>query len=327
MKRIVLFMALLFFLAAFSPFPASSQVGENTEIPAPMDAYTVIQTINEARTSNGLPTLTVDNTLMNSAQATADTMASQQLHTHIGNVVGRITSAGYGGGVKVYATENFAMVKPGEQNQLMSLWADDAHQVPMVNPNFKQIGAGVAYSSNGFYYYVVHAAYSSGSVIEATSSSGSDPAAPTKTPVPPSNYIVGVVTVTPQIDGKLVHTVRQGQTLWSIAMAYHTHILDIQRINNLPTDYTTTYQGQKLIIPTSSEIPPTATASLTPSQLKATITQGVPKTTSTTSPTPTPVPTPGILIPTSILPNIMIGLIFSVFGILAMYGAFSSKRR
>jgi LysM repeat protein len=58
-----------------------------------------------------------------------------------------------------------------------------------------------------------------------------------------------VQTVTPQADGSVVHIVKSGQTLWSIAIAYNTHIVDILNANNLPQSLEMVYNGQRLIIP------------------------------------------------------------------------------
>ena len=57
-----------------------------------------------------------------------------------------------------------------------------------------------------------------------------------------------VIRVTPQPDGKLVHTVRYGQTLWSIAIAYDTKIVKVLNLSGLAPDTDMVYTGQKLVV-------------------------------------------------------------------------------
>ena len=84
-------------------------------------------------------------------------MAVTHQSTHIGNVSGRVAAAGYGGGSKVWATENIAL---GHYSidEIMAVWADEAHMYPVVIPAYCNMGAGVATSSDGWKYYVFQAA-------------------------------------------------------------------------------------------------------------------------------------------------------------------------
>ena len=68
----------------------------------------LILAMNTLRVSNGLPALIEDPIINAVAQATAETMAANNMSWHIGDVRGRLASAGYGGGATVWATENFA---------------------------------------------------------------------------------------------------------------------------------------------------------------------------------------------------------------------------
>ncbi|HHY88090.1 MAG TPA: LysM peptidoglycan-binding domain-containing protein [Chloroflexi bacterium] len=241
----LLIIQLLWVLLAGLPYTAPWQ--QSNEI-TPAD---LINAINTARVAYGLPALEVDPILMSTAQSTAEIMAINQMGWHIGDVSGRVMAAGYGGGAKAWATENFA-VGPLTIDQLMSgPWADASHMIPVVSPNYTHIGAGVA-EYNGRVYYVVHAAYTSGGRAPSTrpTSSGSSANTPGAAATPAiSQIIVPVETATPGPDGVIIHEVKSGQSLWAIAIAYHTHISDVQAANNMLPGDTTVYIGQELIIP------------------------------------------------------------------------------
>ena len=72
-------------------------------------AQDLINLINGWRVAEGYST--TDPILMTSAYDTALTMAMQGLHTHIGNVAGRVETYGYGDGSKVWCTENFGSAR------------------------------------------------------------------------------------------------------------------------------------------------------------------------------------------------------------------------
>ena len=120
-----------------------------------MTAFDLIVAMNTLRTSYGLPALIEDPIIDAVAQSTANTMAAAQMSWHIGDVSGRLSGSGYGGGSKVWGTENFAMGNLGI-DEIMIIWSDASHMIPAVNPAYCNIGAGVANSSNGMTYYVLH---------------------------------------------------------------------------------------------------------------------------------------------------------------------------
>lgn len=262
------------------------QVGRaQTEEPAPeVTAQDLISAVNTIRVGLGLPALVVHPILMQVAQDTATTMALNEMTGHIGGVKDRVWAAGYGVMDTPWATENFAM-GPASIDDIMMMWSDELHMKPMADARYYHIGAGVA-EYNGTVYYIVIAAYTDrhpgpaytpGTAVPARSGT---PAAADLA----SQYIFAVVTATPQDNGKLVHTVRQGQSLWAIAMAYGVKIQAILDANGLSADSPTIYTGQKLLIPL---ILPSRTP-----QPKETATAAAPRvTTAVRTPTPPPAPT------------------------------------
>jgi LysM repeat protein len=242
--------------------------------------YDLIDLINGWRTGNGYPALEIDPILMTTAYDTAAYMAVNGMRSHIGNVSGRIQAYGYGGGATVFATENFA-IGPMPLSTIAEWWMDEAHQYPATNPNYVHIGAGV-FPYGDREWYVVHVAYTSGSVQYTPGSPQSTPMEnlPTKPPSVPQ-LIVPVQVMTPDSTGKVIHEVLPGQALWSIAIAYDTKIDELVRLNNLNRTDPTIYIGQKLVIFDGK-------TTATPTKMTPTPDPSLPTPTPSVSPTPSP---------------------------------------
>jgi LysM repeat protein len=216
---------------------------------ARVTAFDLIIAMNTLRVSNGLRALEEDAIINAVAQSTAQTMAAQQMSWHIGNVSGRLAAAGYGGGAKVWATENFA-VGNLSIDQIIIAWSDASHMIPAVNPAYCHVGAGVADSANGMTYYVLQAAYVAGKSCgeyRSSGNSGSGSGSSGNTGGV-SQLIVPVKVAEPDSEGKIFHVVQPGQSLWAIAIAYKVTIKDIEFWNNLIPD-SKLQVGQRLFIP------------------------------------------------------------------------------
>jgi len=253
-------------------------------------AYDIIDAVNSIRTSYGHPALEIDSTLMATAQGTAEVMASTGSCAHIGNVSGRVAAAGYGSGATVWATENIACgYDLSVQTVVYQYWSDTAHMLPMTHGSYVHVGAGVAIV-DGKVYYVLHAAYSSGNSSSTKAPGSSTQSSSTASAFVTRQYISPVVTSTPNADGSVVHEVKAGQALWSIAIAYGVKIVDLLTNNKLPENAVLTI-GQKLIVFTA--LPATASPTVTPTRRVSTRTPTptwVPRT-ATPSPTPSSTPT------------------------------------
>jgi LysM repeat protein len=219
---------------------------------ADVTAFDLIIAMNTLRTSYGLAALVEDPIIDAVAQSTAEIMAANEMSWHIGNVSGRLASAGYGGNSKVWATENFAMGNYGI-DEIMVVWSDASHMIPAVNPAYCNVGAGVAKSPNGFTYYVLQAAYTSGkscgeykSPIGTTTQPGGSTDLGREGGV--SQSVVPVKIAAPDSDGKIFHVVEAGQSFWAIAVAYKITIHDIEVWNNISREFKLQI-GQRLFIP------------------------------------------------------------------------------
>jgi LysM repeat protein len=210
-----------------------------------VSAYDLILAMNTLRVSYGHPALIEDPIINAVAQSTAQIMAANSMSWHIGDVRGRIASAGYGGGGTVWATENFAVSHSSMGiDQIMAMWADPDHMLPAVNAAYCNVGAGVA-TVNGKTYYILQAAYVSGQECGSYSSTSSGEAG-SVAPVP--QIIIPVQIATPDEDGNIYHVVQAGQSFWSIAIAYQITIQDLETWNNISRDIPL-QSGQRLYIP------------------------------------------------------------------------------
>jgi uncharacterized protein YkwD/LysM repeat protein len=281
-KRLILgaiFVACIAALPTLLPDRASAQSSE---------AYDIIAMVNQIRTSQGLPAYEIDPVLMAVAQAQNDWRAANNLITHEGpdgsRPVDRVTAAGYGDCGTVFVSENIVSGTGMTPEEAIEWWVNSpVHYNTIVGQNYVDTGAAFA-SVDGTNHYLLLAAYYFGgtSDCEPSISGGEDeivPAAP-------------VVVATPDEDGRIVHQVQPGQTLWTIAAAYQIEVADLAALNNM-TAQSFIYPGQELIIaldvtpePTvgPSGEAPTATATRTP---RLTSTPGPTRTQTATS-TPEP---------------------------------------
>lgn len=266
---------LLFFVPTWS-VKASSISGQE-----------VINMMNAQRTHHGLAALVRNDILDSVAQGDAEYLLATHLNADIGGVKSRVMNAGYGDGQNAWATENWAMGMAGNitVDMIKGYWADDMHMIPVNNPNYKNVGAGIATDGEDTYVVLV-AAYIEGGIAAPTT----NPLV-TKSPTT-SQYMAPVVTSTTNADGSVTHVVQPGQTLWSIAIAYGMHIDEIKALNKLTSD--TVYAGRTLIIKLAPTVTITPTITITPPLPSRTPapTKYLQIATRTSFPTPTATPVP-----------------------------------
>ena len=97
-----------------------------------------------------------------------------------------------------------------------------------------------------------------------------------------------MVVATPDEDGRIVHLVQPGQTLWTIAAAYEIEVTELVALNNM-TAQSFIFPGQELTIALDAEPEPSAESS---GEAPTATTTRTPRPTSTPGPTRTPTATP-----------------------------------
>jgi LysM repeat protein len=274
MRRLPLL--ILFFLFALLARPATPARA--------WDAYELINTVNQLRAANGLAPYQMNSALIISAQAHSEYQASIGTWSHSGangsDEAQRAIAAGYGGGASIKCDEAVALTYHYNVTKVVyDMWqASPLHLSILLNQQYKDVGGGVAVSGD-YVYYTIDACFVIGGGYSSSGSSGSNgvPSAQQATIAP-----ILPATVTPQEDGTIIHTVREGETLINIALAYHIPLKDLLALNNL-TSESVIYPGEKLTVGKASTPTPTEAITNTPTPRPATPTR---------RPTRTPTPKP-----------------------------------
>lgn len=281
-----------------------------------VSAGDLISWMNGQRVANGFSAMVENSLLDASAASAAYAMYANGGCGHPGGKMERIAATGYGGGATFFATENIACAASADISWFAqyNVWGDPIHQLPATDAQYVNVGAAAYTASNGTTYYVLHAASS-----PLGSSSGPVSINSANTAVPTVQQIEPVFTVTPQADGSVVHTVKYGQALFTIASWYGVTIDQIKTLNNMTSN--NIYEGQTLIIRQAPTITITPTITATVKRPTRTITMTSVPTTPAPTVTVTPTPKPGLM---DVLPKIdrqWLGfglLIFSAVGFFAV---------
>jgi len=297
-RTLLAIFALLSLLAlVFASVPAAqAQAGAPWEVLAEINTY---------RASNGQDPLVENQYLNIAAQNHVNWMVLNGIYDHIGEggstYTDRALAVGYGEGKRVIVTENWARGhKLTASGAVYDMWAPSSiHNSQMLTTQYKEFGAGVALSPEGMtVYVVVFGVVIGGSVSVPQPQSTAVPTGPTSTTAP---LVIPLITAEPNEDGSVIHVVKYGQTLWSIAEGYGIDFEDLLAQNGL-TEESAIYPDQELLIrpadssttedesptPVKTREAPTPNPSRTPTQR---LMDGqVSADTSKMSPTPTETP-------------------------------------
>ncbi|HEU0295454.1 MAG TPA: LysM peptidoglycan-binding domain-containing protein [Anaerolineales bacterium] len=294
-----------------SGLPQFQEEASPTPMPAAPSPADVINAVNDLRLANGLNALSVHPVLMDVAAQQANALAAS------GGMIGHERPCGMTLGQQLllmgfplwgdlsqdgYRSENWAIAFTVEE--VISSWLGDfLHTNTMLSEFRSDIGAAVAISDQT--YIVLETA------LRTNTGQHQSPAYPILTSIPVtqaacmgmltpnadgsiSQYSIPVTVSTARPDGDVVHEVRYGQTLWSLAIQYKVRIEDIKRVNGLTND--TIAPGWKLLIQKAATQP----APLTPnSVLNSSIQSQTPFVIPTWTPIPSATPLPneaGVLV-------------------------------
>jgi LysM repeat protein len=179
-------------------------------------------------------------------------------------------------------------------------WSDWVHwQTTTLNPS-KRIGAGVSVANEIIKYtlsilpaeYVYRGNKGVNQEVVTVIEQQDDQVTPV--------IISQIATSTPDADGIIIHTVKYGETLWSISEAYNVPIDEILRNSGMNPTRTEVFEGQELLIQAATEFtqplpdtptPEPDTPTPAPTQPRPTMT---PLATWTPAPSPTPTQPPSV---------------------------------
>jgi hypothetical protein len=264
----------------------------------------VINAVNNLRLQNGLNALTAHPVLMQVAAQQANALAASS------GAVGHERPCGMTLGQQLlllgfplwgdlsqdgYRSENWGIASTVEE--IIAGWlGDDLHTNTMLSEFRSDIGAAVVASDQ--VYFVIETA------LRTNTGQHQSSAYPILTAIPVtqaaclgqitpnadgsiSQYSIPVAVSTARPDGDVVHEVKYGQTLWSLAIQYKVSIEQIKRLNGLTDD--TVLPGWKLLIQKAATQPPPSTpTSLSDTLIQTSTPYVIPTWTATPSPTSTP---------------------------------------
>ncbi len=307
-KKLLLLLTILAVLFSFQVADAQSEPPNSQTPPTPAE---LIAAVNALRTANGLRALSVHPALMQIAQTAADGIAAGNIgHWRPSNLtLGQwLMSLGYplAGDIALdgYRSENWTAGAGMTVQDAVQQWrGDEPHTNTMLSIYRSDIGAGIATSvdeaGQTVYFYVLETALRTGNAqmqpnayptLTALALNGVavyGDATQAAAALSVSQYVMPVVRATARPDGDVIHEVKNGQSLWSIAIEYGVKIDQIRQLNNLPS--TNIYTGQEFLIQKGATQPatPTADVPLTPTAQSTFTPRPAP------SQTPTPLPAGG----------------------------------
>ena len=264
--RKLFFLATLLLLTATLSLPKEAFADSRSQTSAPTPEE-IIEAVNALRISHGLNPLNTHPALMEVAQWEANVIAGGAPgHTRPnGMTLGQwLISVDYplAGDLSLdgYRSENWVAARTAEE--AMQFWLSDGpHTNTMLSPDRSDIGAAVAVSDQ--IYIVLETALQTANGEMQTDAETILPVedgASQNSLLP--QYIMPVIISTALPDGDVLHKVQYGQSLWSIATAYHTTVEQIRAWNNLE-DAASINDGYLLLVQKGATQP--APSSLTPS--------------------------------------------------------------
>lgn len=181
---VVLFFGLLIILAILTPQiqPDTQKSSKQTtaSVPDPITRDALASLLNEERLKAGLPALTVDPSLNESAQAKADDMLANNYYAHTNPTTGK---HGYSyisdmaRGKCLTSSENIAAGDMTAESAVKGWMESESHRNAILDPRYTMTGIGITSKNNDpasgrqdYYYLVQHfCEYASGKCMDVTS--------------------------------------------------------------------------------------------------------------------------------------------------------------
>lgn len=216
MKKWSLF--IIFLALLFAPRPVQATNPSQT-------AGEMLTLINTFRTNNGLAAFKYNSSLAAAAQNQANYMAANTVFSsHVGAGGSTPQSRAEAAGFVGYVTENIVGGTNMSARQGLIWWTNSpVHYQALISTRHTAAGTGFATDGDQNFFVLV-IGQTSNSPAPATGSATADPAPLIITPI---------TLAQPGDDGSIVHTVQEGQALWTLAAYYEVPLTDLLLYNNL----------------------------------------------------------------------------------------------
>ena len=268
------FAIVIVFLFLLLPLPAGVQAGAlygrgaaAANLSA-LPADDLITALNALRAEHGLSALAAHPILMQVAQTHAQYMASTGMMTHYSadgkRPFQRALDAGFpvagdltlGGFYSENITGGSNLTPQGAVDSWYNM--DELHRSTMLSSYRSHVGVGVAVAGDMIYYVIDTALMSSVPVDQTV----------VETELPVEGVLLAPIQMsTAAPDGSVTHTVRSGETLWSIAAVYGLTVDQLVLMNQLASDQFIHPEDRLIIQPASTPTTsPTTTFSASPTQ-------------------------------------------------------------
>ncbi len=216
----------------------------------------IFQLINQFRASLGLPPFQYNNVLASAAQRHANWMAANLIFSHTGDggssPLSRAMDAGYSG----YVVENIVGGSSMSPRQGLIWWQNSPiHYNTLVSERYPQAGIGFATDGNTKMYVLL---------VGRPPGPSEAPSRSTATETTSRPLIITPIQLAePREDGSIVHIMRTGQALWTVAAYYDVDLAYLYLINSLSED-AVLHPGDEVTVRLAEgqEPPPTPTPRL-----------------------------------------------------------------
>lgn len=196
-------------------------------------AQAVAAAVNQARAEAGLGSLAVDPLLNQAAQSHVDDMVNNYVYGHYGSdgstVEMRVARTGYA--QNPWVSENW--VSSTSVAGAMAWWMNDyVHRVNILNGNWQEIGVGVGTRNGEMIFVTVFSGDSGDAPAAEAPAQPSAEVAAAPAPPPVAAALPPAQPLTIPAEG-MDYTIRPGDTLLSVALAYGTTWENLAAANGL----------------------------------------------------------------------------------------------
>lgn len=223
-------------------------------------ASEILQLVNEVRATYGLSPFRYNSSLAAAAQSHANWMAANTVYSHTGaggsRPQDRAAAAGYVG----FVSENIVGGTDLMPRQGVVWWQNsDIHFNTMISTRYVAAGTGYARGEGQNFYVLVVGRPSDEAPTAPRPSTQNAPDLPRE-----MLFVAPVEISEPREDGAIIHEVKPGQTIWTIAARYEVELAELLWLNNLSDD-SFLHPGDEIIVrlPEGASPPPTPTPPLT----------------------------------------------------------------